>query len=224
MRVVDLGILAYVLGEVWWAFLPKLAPRVWGRPAGSQASRALGLRALQAKLREYYRTKKVESKIPVSRLTLRKICVKKKPKLKAKAAQARKLLPFTLNLARELHGNTEADKHRCEALECLSEIFAINDKNELNEDDLMRWRHLAARHMYHHTAAGHHVYPKFHFFLHFPQQVRQSGVARSFWCYTEETKNRNFKRLWNVASKGHAVEQQILLHWLWDFSLQHHAL
>ena len=74
--------------------------------------------------------------------------------------------------------------------------------------------------MYHHLAAGCRVYPKFHFFMHMPQQVRQSGVARSFWCYTEESKNRDVKRIWNMCSKGHAVEQQLLLHLLWDFALQ----
>ena len=220
MHVVDLGILTYVLGEAWWALLPKLAPRVWGRRGGDQKRRALGLQTLKGKLREYYRLRKTDTKLPVERLTLRKVRARKHPKLKAKAAQARRLLPFTLALARDMWRGPGIESHRLQALECLSDIFALNDQKELNEDGLMRWRRLNATFMYHHICARWRVYPKFHYFMHMPQQVRQSGVARSFWCYTEETKNRALKRLWAISSKGHAVEQQILLHLLWDFALQ----
>ena len=220
MHVVDLGVLTYVLGEAWWALLLKLAPRVWGRRPSRAKSRALGLLALKARLHKYYTDHKIDTKIPLSRLTLRKIRVKKNPKLKAKAAQARRLLPFTLSLARELLQDPGVDRHCRESLESLSEIFRLNDQSEITEDGLMQWRRHAATFVYHHIAAGFRVYPKFHFFMHMPQQVRQSGVARSFWCYTEESKNRDVKRIWNICSKGHAIEQQILLHLLWDFKLQ----
>eukprot|EP00959_Pyramimonas_sp_CCMP1952_P246288 5147686-Pyramimonas_sp.AAC.1 len=46
--------------------------------------------------------------------------------------------------------------------------------------------------------------------MHMPQQLRQSGVARSFWFYTEETNNKDVKRVWNASSKDHAVEQRII--------------
>ena len=220
MHVVDLGLLTYVLGEAWWALLPKLAPRVWGRQGGAQKKRALGLHNLKAKLREYYRMHRTDTKIPVERLTLRKVRAKKHPKLKAKAAQARRLLPFTLSLARDVWRRRGVDGHRLQALECLSDIFALNDLRELSEDGVMEWRRLNATFMYHHIFAGWRVYPKFHFFMHMPQQVRQSGVARSFWCYAEETKNKDVKRIWNASSKGHAVEQQILLHVIWTFELE----
>ena len=221
MHVMDLGILTYVLGEAWWALLPKLAPRLWvGRRVSRGRSRNLGLHFLKDRLRKYYRDHKIDTKIPVERLTLRKIRVRQRCKLKVKAAQSRRLLPFTLSLARELCRGQGVDKHRLDSLECLSEIFRISDQAELTEEGLMQWRRLAANFVYHHIAAGCRVYPKFHFFMHMPQQVRQSGVSRSFWCYTEESKNRDVKRLWAISSKGHAVEQQILLHLLWDFSLQ----
>ena len=96
----------------------------------------------------------------------------------------------------------------------------LANTDELTEADLMRWRWLAATHMFHYISAGFHVYPKFHYFMHMPQQVRQLGNVRSFWCYSEESKNRDAKRLWKVSSKGHAVEQQILLHTMWSFALQ----
>ena len=43
--------------------------------------------------------------------------------------------------------------------------------------------------------------------------------VRSFWVYSEESKNSKLKRIYNICSKGHAVCQQILLRLEWAFGL-----
>ena len=74
--------------------------------------------------------------------------------------------------------------------------------------------------MFYHVKCGFRVYPKHHFFMHFPAQVRQCGVPRAFWNYANEAKNSRFKQLFNVVSKGRSVEQQILLRESWYHKLR----
>ena len=75
----------------------------------------------------------------------------------------------------------------------------------------------AAVHMYHYAHCGFGVYPKFHYFMHMPEQVERGGVPRNFWVYSDESKNREVKQIWNACSKGWSVSQQVILRlqWLW---------
>jgi hypothetical protein len=36
-------------------------------------------------------------------------------------------------------------------------------------------------------------------------------LSRTFWGYSDESTNNEAKQIWRVASKGHAVCQQVLL-------------
>eukprot|EP00959_Pyramimonas_sp_CCMP1952_P418654 8770293-Pyramimonas_sp.AAC.1 len=76
----------------------------------------------------------------------------------------------------------------------------------------MQWRRLNAAFLCHHIVGGWGARPKSFFFVvaHSPWQDCQSGVARSFGGYTEETNNKYVKRVWDASSKGHAVEQQTI--------------
>ena len=147
---------------------------------------------------------------------LRKIKVKRHPKFKAKAAQARSLVPFVEQLAREYRtvgGQFGEDRYKC--IWHLARICDLAGKRELTEAELLNWRSLAAHHMFYYARCGFRVYPKHHLFMHFPAQVHRCGVPRTFWNYADESKNSRFKRLFRVISRGHGVEQQILLREAW---------
>ena len=131
------------------------------------------------------------------------------------AAQANKLLPFCLQLCEELRDQGEFGEHRYQSMCLLNELCVLGRKRALTADDLSQWRLKSAFHMYHYCACGFRVYPKHHYFLHFPMIVERSGVPRSFWVYSAESKNAQTKRLYNVCSKGHGLEQQILLRLEW---------
>jgi hypothetical protein len=179
-EAMDIGVLTYEFGEVWWSILPHLAP------AGTTKAqrRAAGLKVLKARLQEYYKTTKVSSKMPISRLTLRKIKSKKHPKLKAKAGQTRCLMPFTLALAKEhRHLDGEMGEHRYLALSLIADVCDMAKQRELTEQQLMQWRYSMAMHMFHYASCGFHVYPKFHYVMHLPQQIQQGGVPRTFNHY-----------------------------------------
>ena len=217
MHDADMGVIPAEIGEIWWSLLPRLATdRRFGRVRPS------GLKALKGRLRRWYRAHKTKSQIPVNRLTLRKIKGAKSPhpKLKAKAAQARYLVPFTLALADEFRmGEGEFGEERYQSISFLSRICELANQKELSGEELVNWRLWSAYHMYFYARCEFHIYPKHHWFMHFPAQIERSGVPRGSWVYSEESKNAQIKRLWEVCSKGHSVEQQILLRLEWQAAL-----
>ena len=172
----DLGVLLYQLGEVWWALLPHLATEST-HPETDLKKR--GLQALRVRLKAFYKEAKEQSKLKVRKVTL--IKGKGPPRLKAKAGQARALVAFTTELAREFSGADGAlGMHRFQCMETLSGICELGKRDILTRDDLVRWRRLAAEHMFHYASAGFDAKPKFHYSQHLPQQVERGGVPRSF--------------------------------------------
>jgi hypothetical protein len=74
--------------------------------------------------------------------------------------------------------------------------------------------------MFYYVSCGFHVVPKHHYFMHMPEHVTRGGLPKSFWVYSEESKNTEAKRMFNRCSKGHSVIQQILLRFEWVFALK----
>ena len=114
-------------------------------------------------------------------------------------------------------GKFGEDRYKC--IWHLARICEMAGSGALTERNLMDWRRLAAHHIFYYVTCGFRVYPKHHFFMHFPAQVR-CGAPRTFWNYADESKHARFKRLFRVVSKGHAVEQQILLREAWYHKLR----
>ena len=65
------------------------------------------------------------------------------------------------------------------ALTCLHGVCRLASLYEIAKTDMMIWRHLAATFMYHYCSCGFTVYPKFHYFMHMPEQIERSGVPVS---------------------------------------------
>ena len=182
------------------------------------------MRVLKKRLAAYYKKEKVTSRLPLKRFSLRSLKVKKTLKLKAKAGQARCLMAFTLDLAREFRAcDGDLGEHRVQAMETLSEVFKFSRKHQLTKQELVRWRWLSALHMFHHASCNFPAQPKFHYFLHLPEQAERGGCVRTFWVYSDESKNREVKSIWRVLSKGHSVCQSLLLRLEWLLALKRMA-
>ena len=217
-KAVDLGMLCYEFAAVWWSLLGHLAQES-KRTNGSELQR--GCDALKGRLAKYYTREKTKSKLPLKRFGLGKLKVKNTLKLKAKAGQTRAIMKFTLDLAREFQEFDGAlGKHRLQAMSTIAEICSLSKKDVLSKQDLMRWRWLAACHMFHYTSCGFTAQPKFHYFLHLPHQMERGGTAKTFWVYSDESKNRETKAIWKACSKGHSVYQQVLLRLEWLLALK----
>ena len=75
--------------------------------------------------------------------------------------------------------------------------------------------------MFYYVCCWYRVYPKFHYLQHVPHHILKGGVPRTYWVYSDESKNRQVKTLWTAVSKGHSVYEQVLLRLLWLDALQH---
>ena len=84
----------------------------------------------------------------------------------------------------------------------------------------MLWRQKAVEHMFHYSGTGFHVVPKFHLFQHMPLHITRAGVPRTYWVYSDETKNRQVKGLWTKVSKGWSMHEQIFLRLMWLEALE----
>ena len=114
---------------MWWSLWEDLAPEA---QQGQGSAEQAGVLALKKRLAKFYKDTKVKSRVPLKRFGLSKLKVKNTLKLKAKAGQARCLMPFTLSLAKELQGSSgEFGHHRARAMETLGEIFAFSKKSQL---------------------------------------------------------------------------------------------
>ena len=209
----DLGTLSHEVGEVWWYLLPRLAESASGR---TKSDRASGLTELKRRLQKFHKEHRVDSRIPIRRLTLGKIKAKKHPKLKAKAVQTNRLVPFTLDLASEFRSaDGDLGEDRFQSLRHVAQICDLASRRELTRQDLYNWRVSQALHMFDYARCGFHVTPKFHYSMHLPAQIERGGVPRVFWVYSDEGKNSEIRRLWDACSKGHSPCQQIMLRLEW---------
>lgn len=146
MHAMDLGVLVYMLGEVWWSLLARL-----GVHAGGSLSkrRRAGCKVLKKRLRQYYKTHRISSKLPLKRFKITKIkSGKAGPKLKAKASQARKLLPFTMQLVGEFREQGDAmGEHRYQCVLHLCQLYDLSNRRALTAADITNWRWLTAMFM-----------------------------------------------------------------------------
>lgn len=214
----DLGTLSYELGEALWSLLPSLALRA---SAGSKRDRETGLLEFKKRLRLYYKRERTDSRIPIRRFGLTKVKGKRHPKLKAKAVQTKRLLPFVANLAEELRSADGAlGEHRYQSLSYARRICDLASRRELTKQDMLDWRAWQALHMWHYIQCGFRIYPKFHYAMHLPSQVERGGVPRVFWVYSDEGKNAQIRTVFEICSKGHSVYQQMLLRLDWLFELK----
>ena len=173
--------LSYEFAAVWCSLLPHLAQESRGQ-CGSEVKRDCNV--LKARLAAYYKQTKPTSKLPLRKFGPSKLKVKNTLKLKAKAGAARCLMQFSLDLADEFKDSDgEMGQHRLQAMKTLAEIVSMSKKYVLTKHDLMTWRCLSFSHMYHYVNCGFTPQPKFHYFLHLPQQVERGGPVRSFWVY-----------------------------------------
>ena len=101
--------------------------------------------------------------------------------------------------------------HRHKAMTAFKVVFGLAGQTQLTRKDMVSWRWNAAVHMFHYASCGFAVYPKFHYALHMPEQVECGGAPRNFWVYSDESKNREAKQIWNACSKGWSVAQQVIL-------------
>ena len=131
------------------------------------------------------------------------------------------MVEFAVALAKEFKNlDGEQGHHRYQCTGSLGVICAFSRQDKLTEAELMLWRRKAVEHIFHYAATGFHVVPKFHLFQHMPQHIIMAGVPRTFWVYSDESKNGQVKYLWTKFSNGWSTHEQIFLRLMWLDALE----
>ena len=127
MHCADLGVLVYLLGEVFWSLLDDLAGLAVGTLA---ARRARGFKELKKRIRQYYSEKRISTRVPLKRFKVTRIkSGNKSPKLGVKAVQARKLLPLAPCLVAQCRGlHRRFAENRFQCVHILCKIYELSNK------------------------------------------------------------------------------------------------
>ena len=188
LHAVDLGVAAHVAGNILFELLPK-----FGRNQEEQ------VKQLQLAMQEYYKNSKVASRMD-GRLTLDRLRTKGQwPKLKAKAAAVRNLIPFVAALARQHNSGSDHDRRRLEIANDLNLFYDIlrSEGQILSRHGAETLRRIGESlpRAYAHLAAeavgmnkkGWKLVPKFHLFQHILlSQARRFGNPKTYWTYADE--------------------------------------
>lgn len=185
LHCVDLGVTAEVVGNIMWEYLQQMPRR----------KLEIKVQRLWLKLKNWYKIHHAPSKLQA--LTKDMIKKQKKaPKLKAKGAETKYLVPFCLDLAWEMYENTKTEHAHMVFImtQALMDFYIIlmNDlwyQPEAADQcqlclELYKKLHLEARKNHVNMWA---IKPKFHLFQELVQyQALEHGNPRGFWEYKDE--------------------------------------
>ena len=190
LHAVDLGVSSHVVGNIIWELLPRLG-----------ANRALQLKELDRRLKEWGRTTQSANRLQGDITEERIKTSGGWPKFKSKAAPAKHLKKFVLGLLLDCVGACDDLHHRrrVRCAELMSRFYDIIDEegrflSAASETELAALGNefglvYASLHA-EAAAAGKRLWklvPKMHLFIHLTtQQVRYAGNPRFFWTYGDE--------------------------------------
>lgn len=188
LHAIDLGVSAHIVANVFWELLPQ-----FGRNQSEQ------VKALQQLIKAFYSRNRVASRME-GRLTLDRIrTMSSWPKLKAKAAAVRNLVPFAAELAAQYNSGSLHDKRRLALANDLHEFYtllgnegrffsasALASVQRLGNSVPILYAHLAAE-AFHSGTKAWKLVPKFHLYQHLClYQAAFHGNPRFYWTYADE--------------------------------------
>ncbi len=190
MHVVDLGIAQECLGNILWEVFQLLGGTV------SQAEATLA--RMLVLLRDV--ANDLEVPCPLSKITLGMIRQRGKPRLRAKAAKTRYLVPLVLRLlVSHFPARSDRDLRRQKCLEYLNAAYC--ELNEWGEGSAARLEVALRRHVLLYLSLARDVLaedchawlrwrfkPKHHMVMHLAgEQARRMGSPKTWWCYSDES-------------------------------------
>jgi hypothetical protein len=178
LHAVDQGVTADFLGNIMTMFLEKEIGR----------SKEIRCQKLFLRIREYYTVHKIESRLPTLKLTMMMKKAGSKPKLRAKASEARCLVLFALLRSREIFSDTnpiefavkQAAQHLYSCYERLSkDAYNLNVLQSEATSFLMLYKALNDSTADQFWA----IKPKFHIFA---ELTSMDSNPSTFWTYRDE--------------------------------------
>ena len=193
MHILDLGVTQYLIG---WVFSTLIEANF----AQSQevyvfASRRENIRHLRRRLAVYYKSlgRSRGTMSAIGNLTLLMIGPNTNPRLKAKAAESRNLVPLLTQLCSEnsdLLG--EGGMHLKLCCTLLDRFYQImrEQPRRMPEASLAELQSCMSRYLVNWVALGGHCVYKHHAAWHLAERAGRLGNPRFYWTYTDEQENR----------------------------------
>ena len=193
MHVLDLGVTQYLIGAVFRELIEN-------NFCGSDfiyvdMRRTANLKALRVRLRTYYRGVRRERgrMTCIGRLSMPMLGPVANPRLKAKAAESRNLVPLLSVLCDE-HPTCLGErgvflKMCCLHLNSFYETMQVEGR-QMTSGGLHQLRSSMFRFLTCWKSFGGHCVPKHHFAWHLAQRASTQGNPRFYWTYADEQENR----------------------------------
>jgi len=188
LHAIDLGVAAHVLGNVFFELLPNFGN-----------NQQVQIKGLHTAILTWYKLHKVTSTM-YGALTLDKLrSTSSWPKLKAKAAAIRNLVPFAVELCSRFNSGSVHDTRRLELVRDLALFYdTLRDEGRILSQRARNimfrvgttiptlYAHLAAEAASNNVKAWK-IVPKHHLFQHLClHQAHRFGNPRFYWTYADE--------------------------------------
>lgn len=193
MHVLDLGVTQYFVALVF-------ARLIVNDFAGSGKpivfiNRAENLRHLRRRMWAYYKTQKRNraTMSQIRKLTLPMLGNLRQPRLRAKAAETRNLVPLCVSLCQESFQCLGKNKGLIKlCAESLRDVYETMDQEPrvMSQEGLNKLRSRMFRFLQFWKASGGHLVYKHHCAWHLVQRAGAQGNPRLYWTYADERLNR----------------------------------
>ena len=204
LHVVDLGVSADALGNLFWLCLTYRA----GNPLMRGNSKGERLKQLWLQLKDWYKVHKPPSVLDnLTEEMVKRDGASKKPKLKAKGAECRYLMPFGYELAKQFSESNPGDRYLATIAAAFEQLFLLQTMVSCSSepwDSAKASAHCRQFCTLYHAVQQQstwplwHMKPKFHLFQEMVEyQSVVYGNPRTFWAYRDES----WCGYWAKASK-----------------------
>ena len=192
MHVLDLGVTQYLVGSVLWALIAGNFAK--SEMATAELRRLENIKHLRRRMWAFYnanvRTRGEQSAI--GRLTFKMLSSQTCPRLKAKAAESRNLLPLCLQLVQEGHDLGASGNCLVEATKALCAFYDTMwaEPRQMSAGGLDKLQKQMTRFLLFWKNWGGHMVYKHHCAWHMVERAAFLGNPRFYWTYADEGENR----------------------------------
>ena len=193
MHVLDLGVTQYLIGAVFMRLVENNFAGVDMVYVGMR--RHENMKQLRLRLGKYYKSlhRARGTMSAVGNLTYAMLSSVQQPRLKAKAAESRNLVPLLTQLCEEHFaslGDRAANlKCACEALHSFYQTMN-SEPRQMSDLGLRKLQGAMSRFLAHWKAFGGHLVFKHHMAWHLAERAGRLGNPKFYWTYADEQENR----------------------------------
>jgi hypothetical protein len=192
MHIMDLGVTQYVVGAVF----RKLVDNNFARSTALRATRRRhdNMLHLRRRIKAFYKSQPGRKATYINRISYAQLGTQKKPRLKAKAAETRHLVPLVKQLAAESHrflGQKAAYlKAACDELSNFYNLVSSCQERVMPPDDIEKLVTATTKFLTYWRGAGGHFVVKHHMCWHLVERIAEHGNPSFYWTYADEGENR----------------------------------